>query len=375
MERQMKRQGPSALDAQSESEETQSTDARSKAPDAKEPDASARGGSSGAQRASAATSAPSLERAVARVRRWCQTQARMLSRSMAQSPRGWRALAGAAGFAGVLAVLVALQSPVTPGPVQIAPDTKVFSVSSQPTLVFDHSIGSVHIVPGPDHQVSIKETDNGETDAITANYAQHGDTITVTVDIQTGLFQDTWVDFDVSAPKNAGLKTTLATGTLTASDLSGPIALSGTNGSIWATNLTGSINLQTQSGSINLTNVSGQVSAATQNGTITTTATQLAGHSTVRAENGTINFHGTLSRTGHALFQNGNGAVGLTLPATSAFAVSATTASGSINTDFPGVTVSHQSGGSEAHGTVGASPRGQLTIRTAGGSIDLHQGG
>ncbi len=248
-------------------------------------------------------------------------------------------------------------------------------MSSAPVLVFEHSIGSVHLLPGPDGQVSVKETDNGQTDAITVHYAQQGDTISVTVDIENGLMQDTWVDFDVSVPAHAGLTATMPIGTITATGLGGRIALSGTNGAIWATDLTGSISLKTQSGSINLTHVTGQVSAATQNGTITTTATQLEGHSTIRAESGTINFHGMLSPQGQYLFQNTNGAVGVTLPSHSALALSATTSSGSINTDFPGVTITHQSGRTEAHGAIGAVPRAPLTIQTAGGSIGVFQGG
>ncbi len=308
--------------------------------------------------------------------RWWHATVMVVGRWMARYPRGWRALAAGVAVAVVLAILVALQAPSARGPEQTAPDTKRFAVSSAPVLVFDHSIGSVHLLPGPDGQVSIKETDNGQTDAITVNYAQRGDTISVTVDIQNGLMQDTWVDFDVSVPAHAGLSATVPTGTtITATGLGGRIALSGSNGAIWATDLTGSISLITQSGSINLTHVTGQVSAATQNGTITTTTTQLEGHSTMQAESGTINFHGMLSPHGQYLFQNTNGAVGMTLPPHSAVALSATTSSGSINTDFPGVTITHQSGRTEAHGAIGAAPRASLTIQTAGGSISLYQGG
>ena len=112
----------------------------------------------------------------------------------------------------------------------------------------------------------------------------------------------------VAVPAHAGLRASVPIGTITATGLAGSITLSGTNGSIWATDLTGTISLTTQSGSINLTRVRGQVSVATQNGTVTTTATQLEGHSSVRAESGTINFHGTLSPQGRYLFQRGDGA-------------------------------------------------------------------
>lgn len=304
---------------------------------------------------------------------WLATIAQLATRQ----PPTRRALAlGAVVAVVALVAIVAFRPPAAPrAPVQTASDTRQFFISNRPTLVFDHFIGNVNITRGPDGQVSIKEKKSGETDEIAIHYAQHGDTITVTADIPGGLMMDTWVDFDVTVPGHAGFTTRMATGTLEATDLSGQIALSNTNGAIWATRLTGSIVLKTQSGSINLTNVSGQVAVATQNGTITTTATHLQGRSSIQAESGTINFHGTLDRTGSYLFQNSNGAVGLTLPSSSAFVLSARTSSGSINTDFPGVTVAHANGLNQAGGAVGRAARARLTIQTAGGSIDLHQGG
>lgn len=293
---------------------------------------------------------------------------------MALHPRAYRAAAAAGCIAGVLFLLVTLLSPATPEPQQVAPDTRRFFVATRPVLVFAHSIGSVHIVSGPDGQVTVKEIDNGIVDAITAHYEQRGDTIAVTVDIQDGLMQDTWADFDVAVPRSSGFAVAVPEGTLDATGLGGKIALSGTNGSIWATALSGDVSVKTQGGSINLTNVKGQVSATTQNGTITTTATELDGRSKLRADGGTINFHGSLSPTGAALFENTNGAIGLTLPHTAAFSLNATTAGGSINSDFTHLAISRRNGRTEAHGGSGTGRRAQLTIHTGNGSIGLYQG-
>src|SRR5258705_2610 len=298
---------------------------------------------------------------------WLAAVARLVKRV----PPGWRVLALGAFVVAGLSFISGIQSS-SPGASQIASDTKQFSISNQPTLVFAHFVGHVTIMPGSDGQVSIKEKRSGETDSIVTAYAQHGDTITVTSDIPGGRMEDTWGDFDVSVPRHAGFKTTVATGTLEARNLGGHIALTNTNGAIWATNLTGSLNVKTQSGAITFTNVTGEVAASTQNGTITSTGTLLQGHSTIQAESGTINFHGSLGRAGRHMFSNTNGAVGLTLPANSAFTVAARTNSGSINADFPGVRVSHQEGRSVALGVVGAAPTAQLTIQTSGGPIDLH---
>jgi hypothetical protein len=297
-----------------------------------------------------------------------------ISRRIAQHPRAFRLAAVGAGIAGVLFLLVSLFAPKTAVPPQVAPDTRRFFVSTRPVLVFAHTIGSVHVVSGSDDQVTIKEIDNGIVDAITAHYDQRADTVTVTVDIQDGLMQDTWVDFEVAVPRSSGFSVAVPAGTLDATGLDGKIALSGTTGSIWATDLTGDISLTTQGGSINLTNVRGQVNATTENGTITTTATKLDGHSTLRANGGTINFHGSLSPTSAALFENTNGAVGVTLPQDAAFSLSATATGGSINCNFTHLSVSQRNGRTEAHGGVGAGRRAQLTVRTGAGSIGINKG-
>jgi hypothetical protein len=269
--------------------------------------------------------------------------------------------------------------PLAQGPHRVAPDTMSFPIDSQPDLIFAHSIGEVHLTSGADGRVLIKEMKNGFPDAIQIHYQQKGDTITTTSDIQSGLMEDTWVDFVVSIPRQSGMVVTLKNGgTLEATGLNGTIALSNTNGSIWATNLNGTIALKTESGSINAKHVTGQMMLATQNGTITTSDVHLRGHSTVRAESGTINFHGSLDPKGHSLFVNGNGAVGLTLSQSGGFHVDAQTSSGALNLNYPGITVQHQSHGvsrNEAHGNVGKPPLAELTIQTTSGPITLSREG
>ena len=299
------------------------------------------------------------------------------SHRVEQLPPAWRSRRRltlvAAVVLGVL-FLVYLLRPTPAPPPQVPPGTHVFQVSDRPVLVFAHSAGSVHISAGPDGQVSIAENRNGITDAIQTNYAQKGNTITVTVTIPDGLYLDTWVDFDVHVPRHAGASAELAAGTLNADGFSGRIALNNTNGAIWATNLTGDITLTTQSGSINTDHVRGRLTASTQNGTITTGDTRLSGRSTVQAQSGTINFHGSLDPNGSYIFRDSNGAIGLTLPRRSALQVDARSTSGSISSQFPGVRAVPQTGGSAARGSLGRTPRGQLTIQSSSGSIQLLQG-
>jgi hypothetical protein len=271
----------------------------------------------------------------------------------------------------VIAVIIGRGST---GPSHPAPGTTVLPVGDQVVLRFVHSTGSVQVSAGPTGQVSITEHRNGIADAIHTRYRQQGDVITVTVSVENGLYLATWVDFRVAVPQDTSTSIAVAAGTLRAADLSGSFVLRDTNGSIWAANLNGALALRTVSGSINTSRVSGQLSATTDNGTITTISTRLRGHSLVQAQNGTINFHGSLDPGSHAVFRDTNGAIGVTLPKGSSVLVDARTPFGSINSQFSSVRIASDSKMRVAHGRVGRDASARLIMRTMHGSIDLNHG-
>ncbi len=276
---------------------------------------------------------------------------------------------------GALVVAVVLIVVTRPTAIQRhpAPGTSVFQVGNRVVLRFVHSTGSVHVSPGPAGQVSIKENRNGFTDAIHTRYRQQGDAITVTVSIENGLPYATWVDFDVAVPQDASTNVAVPAGTLDASRLNGNLVLQDTNGSIGASNVSGATALQTTSGSISTSHVSGQVSAITGNGTITTSSTHLGGHSLMQAQNGTINFHGSLDPGSHTVVRNTNGATAITLPSGSSVLVAARTPHGSINSEFSSVRAGTSADGRVADGRVGRGVSAHLSIQTMGGSISLNR--
>jgi Putative adhesin len=285
-------------------------------------------------------------------------------------PRRWLLIGGV-----VLVVVLIIVTRATTIQRHPAAGTTVYPVGNRVVLRFVRSNGSVHVAPGPDGQVSIKENRSGVTGAIQTRYRKQGDTITVTVSVETGLTIPTWVDFDVAVPQDTSTNFAVAAGTLEASHLNGNVVLQDTNGSIGAANVSGTIALHTTSGSISASNVSGQFSAITDNGTITTNSTRLGGHSLVQAQNGTINFHGSLDPGSHALFRNNNGAIAVTLPDRSSLIVDARTPHGSINSEFPSVRVGANVDGRLADGRVGRGAPARLSIRTMGGSISLNRAG
>ncbi len=269
-------------------------------------------------------------------------------------------------------VLIITTRPATP--FHPAPATRVFQVGDQVALRFVRSTGSVRVRAGPGGQVSIKESRSGITSAIRTSYRQQGDVITVTVSIETGLPTATWVDFDVAVPQNMIAKLAVPAGTLTATGLNGNFVLQDTGGSIWAANVSGTIALRTASGSINTSRVTAQVNASTGNGTITTISTHLRGDSLMQAQNGTINFHGSLDPGCHAVFRNTNGAIGITLPAAASVLVDARTPHGSISSGFSSVHVVSDARGRVARGRVGRGAPALLRVQTSGGSISLNRG-
>jgi hypothetical protein len=275
--------------------------------------------------------------------------------------------------ASVAAVIALIIGTTSTGPSHPAPGTTVFQVGDRVALRFVHSTGSVQLSPGPGGQVSVTEHRNGITNAIHTHYQQQGDAITVTVSVENGLFTATWVDFTVAVPQDISTTVATAAGTLKATGLTGSFVLNDTNGSIWATHVNGAIAMRTASGSINTSQVSGQVSASTDNGTITTISTRLAGHSLMQAQNGTINFHGSLNPGCQAAFENTNGAIGVTLPNVASVLVDARTRFGSINSQFSSVRVVSSSKGQVAVGRIGRDAPAHLRLETAHGSINLNR--
>jgi Putative adhesin len=295
----------------------------------------------------------------------------------AHIPPAWRR-PGRLILAGAVLLAIALIVVTRPAPTtapRYPAGTRVFQISgNRVVLRFVHSAGSVHMSAGPDGQVSIKENRNGLIQAIHTSYRQSGNVVTVTVSIENGLPTATWVDFDVAVPRDTSAKVAVAAGTLEAAGVTGNFVLQDTNGSIWASNVTGAIALQTTSGSINTSQVNGQVSAITENGTITAISTRLRGHSLVQARSGTISFHGSLDSGCHAVFENTNGAIGVTLPRSSSVLVDARTPDGSINSEFSSVHVASDAKGRVASGRVGRDAPARLSIQTKSGAIDLNHG-
>jgi Toastrack DUF4097 len=222
-----------------------------------------------------------------------------------------------------------------------------FMVSANPTLVINNDTGSMHVRAGSSaNDVTVQATRHsglwGNVNTITVSYTQdrEGNTITVNVDRTSGsnFFASTSVDFDVTVPSATTLQ------------------------------------LKTNTGSIDVTGVSGQMVLTSNTGSITASNGMASGNTQLITNTGSITFNGSIARRGTYQFQTSTGSVEVTLPADGVFHVNASTDTGSINTNFPGVIVQHrQMVGADASGDVGSSPQATVTLRTNTGSVNLYQ--
>jgi len=223
-----------------------------------------------------------------------------------------------------------------------------FTVGAHPTLVINNDIGTVHVrAGGTGSDVTIQVTkytalgtDVNDTDV---RYNQNNTNNTISVDVvrltTVNLFTSPSVAIDATVPSAADLQ------------------------------------LKTNTGGIDVTGISGQLSLRSDTGSIAATQGVLAASSQLSTSTGTVTFDGAIGPQGSYQFLTNTGSVNVTLPGTSAFHVDASTTTGSVWTDFPGLVVQHPSMvGSEMHADVGSTPQAMVTLRTNTGSVSLHRG-
>ena len=230
-------------------------------------------------------------------------------------------------------------------PGSVSTTTQRYSVSPNPTIVFNNDTGSIHVRAGASNSdVTIQATKHtnwwGNTNDMNVTYNQDREGNTITVNVErpgTSSFSgSSSVDFDLTVPGMAVLR------------------------------------LQTHTGSIDVSGVSGQLVLTSNTGSVQASGGTLSGNSQLLTNTGSITFSGSISQTGTYQFQTNTGSVNVTIPGTSVFHVDASSDTGSINTDFPGVVVVHrQFTGADAHNDVGSAPQATITLRTNTGSINL----
>lgn len=226
-------------------------------------------------------------------------------------------------------------------------DTRNFTMATNPTLVLNNDTGSMHVrgLSGS-NQIAIQTTRHsgpwGNVNDITVSYTQNSAANTLTVNVSRtnpgGWFNGMGVDFDITVPSTAALQ------------------------------------LKTNTGSIDVNGVSGELVLTSNTGSVSASNGAASGHTQLKTNTGSVTFNGSIGTTGTYQFETNTGSINVTLPAESAFHVTAATDTGTITTNFVGVTVQHrQVVGADAQGDVGTSPQAEVSMRTNTGSINLFQ--
>lgn len=127
------------------------------------------------------------------------------------------------------------------------------------------------------------------------------------------------------------------------------------------------LKVTTNSANINVTGITGEMVFVANGGTITLTNCHVTGTSSLDDNNGAISVEQT-TLDGQLTLRNNQGAIDAGFPQNANFHIDATTNSGSITSNYPGVQVQNK----EIHADIGNPPRALVTLLTNAGNITLH---
>lgn len=258
-----------------------------------------------------------------------------------------------------------------------------FSVGPNASLIIKEQGGNVSVFPSKTGDITITPRKHQTTIApdpheVNILYdhtlnAQGNDQITVSTD---PWFSNT--DFYVTIPTSTavqimvkdgsidihtghGAMVNTTNGSIALENINGPVNAATESGDVTADNITGPLAVSASSGSLRIDQIKGQVVAKTFSGDVVARSTVLSGSSLLQTQNGSVRFDGSLDSHGSYRMQTTSGDVDLTLPANAAFALDASTGSGTVQNAF-------------GTGSTGNTPRPSLFLHTQNGSINVVKG-
>lgn len=202
-----------------------------------------------------------------------------------------------------------------------------FSVQGIPNLTIKDPAGSVQIHRGNNDSVVIHPTlrcDHVCSRNDVSFKAETNGTTNPDITVQADFPDHDSVDLDITVPETSNIEVTDGAGDLT------------------------------------LNGVSGQMDLTAEAGALTFENGTIHGKSTFRDKAGAITFDGALAPDGDYSFKNEAGAIDMTLPADSAFALDARSGAGLVTNEF----------GSD---TIGANPTSHVRASTTAGAVNIHK--
>jgi Putative adhesin len=214
---------------------------------------------------------------------------------------------------------------ISGAPSQLFPVTGPVKLS-----INDSAAGIIHIHTGDTNQVVVSATPQSEDHAFASGVlplkpVQVGNTLNLTVNNDLENDDSAGVILDVYTPRDT------------------------------------SVDIQASSASINIENVEGQITANTDDGSITAENDELSGLSSLKSQDGDINFTGSFDAKGIYQFSSESGTIDISVPENSSFRLNTTgTDSANITNDF-------------GSNNVGNHPGATVAVHTEEGSVAVHK--
>jgi DUF4097 and DUF4098 domain-containing protein YvlB len=257
--------------------------------------------------------------------------------------------------------------------------TRAFSLSGHGTLVVNEINGNVHIHPGDTNQIIVRGSEHAvglesSLNNLQVQYAQSGNTVTVSSSENWALAGDSELSLDITVPASIDITIHNSSADATIDGITGPIDASASSGNLELNDTNGPLNLNTSSGDISLNNEHGSVSAhttsgdisargltgpvnlSTSSGNITLEQAQLSSQDHLQTTSGDIDVSGTLDPRGTYRMETSSGNITLNLPATSSFQLSTSSDSGELHNDF-------------AATQTGGAPYARIELQTSSGDM------
>ncbi len=234
--------------------------------------------------------------------------------------------------------------------------TQTFTVTGTPSLSIHDPAGNVTVRTGDTRTVIVQITKNArdtsssaaqnDLNAISASATQTGNAINVDARFDQGnmVTRQLTVDLDITVPPTANLTLRVEAGN---------VAIDGVSGRITAT--------------VSAKNL--DVPGFEAHGVT------LADGSNIDVSFGNVQLDGALATGASVAVTVSAGNADLTLPASTAAHLDASTTAGSITITGWSIPITRSGGGATASGDMGASPSGTLTVHVADGDITLTAGG
>lgn len=256
---------------------------------------------------------------------------------------------------------------------------RTLSVSGQPDLYVSTGSGTVRVFPGGEGQIKITGhvhagwssfgDVNGRIQRIVDNppIVQSGNSVRVGESNDRSLFNNISIDYEVTVPQSVALNLHSGSGDIEVGHVGRFLAADTGSGSVRAHGIHGSAQLQSGSGDIELQQEGqGDVKARSGSGSIRING--LNGAFMARTGSGDVEANGRLQ--GAANVSTGSGSVRMHIANDSRFNLEASTGSGDIRVNFPGLSLSN--GDSRHHLTAPVNGGGPpLEVHTGSGDIEV----